>query len=321
MDLEDYDYGNRPYTTAKIFDIHALSKDGFNQYIGPNSYAHNYLNIVTPKLHTKFKSSERNLKNVSSNLSKFTIMEEKMNEENVETLINNEFQPSAIQQIKYCKEEKQLRESLDKQTKHFGYKTSNAFFNLNKPKSNYINNISNNKTLLNKTSLNFQSSKSNFDLVSRRLNFTSSNFRRTDSQHNNYTRFDKNYLSNINEITKKDFFKNNNKYENNHQKRFDGFLSFNVPRVKKLNIDSSKPMNKLAESISKSCVGNKRVSYVNAHSAFKLKEVTEENEKLKRIINRQTNTNFLKSTSLPDIIHIVSQPKLKIKKLNAGGKD
>jgi hypothetical protein len=127
MDLDDYDYSNKPYTIAKIFDIHALSQEGFSQYIGPNSYAHKYLNKITPKLLTKFKSSEGKIKNVSSNISKLCNIEDRNNEDKVETLIHNEFQSTHVLGNKYQETEKQADKQFYKQIKDFGYKTSMDF--------------------------------------------------------------------------------------------------------------------------------------------------------------------------------------------------
>jgi len=316
MDLGDYNYGNRPYTTAKIFDVHALSNDGFRQYIGPDSYAHKYLSKITPKLlKTIYNSSEKNNHNKSSNLSKFNFQDQ-IKEENIETLANNDIPTSVKYEKRPFEEEKQAEEHYEKEKEDFGYKTSNAFFNnLRRTKNKSKDQNSFNKTFMNKSGGNFHPLKSNLDLLSRRLNYTSSNFNRTDNSNNNFQRFDNNYLANINVITKKEFFKNKNDSEHKYTRRFDGFQSYNVPRVEKEKIDASKPMNKLAQSIAKSCVGNKRVSYISAHSSHKLKEVAEENKKLTSIIQRQMNKRFLKSTSLPDITDVVSQPKLKIKKL------
>jgi len=212
-------------------------------------------------------------------------------------------------------ENKQEEENFEKEKKDFSHKTSKEFFNrlknINSPKREKytFKDVS-----MGKTTGNFFPLKSNIDLLNRRLNFTSSNFKRTENTGNNLQKFDKNYLSNYNTITKKDFFKNKNCYEQNYKKKNDGFHSYNVPRVQ-LKIDSSKPMNKLAERIGMSCVGNKRVSYESAYSKAKLNEVMEENEKLKQIMNQQTNNNFLNSNNLPDIKYVVSQPKIKIKKV------
>lgn len=216
-----------------------------------------------------------------------------------------------------------------KNQKNFGYKTTNGFFpnnnNSNKKsnnknnflifsnKKNNTNNKQNNQNqLMSNTNNNFYV-KSNNDLLSRRLNFTSSSFNRTQNP-KNINRFDKSYASNLNVLSSKDYFNNKNKTENKTHRRYQGFQSFNVPRVEKENIDFKKPMNKLAQSIGKSCTGEKRLSYENAFSSEKLKEVKQENVKLFEILKNQTNKNFLKFSNLPNISQVMDLPKLKIKK-------
>jgi len=322
MDLVEYDYGSKPYIVAKVFDVHALSDEGFNQYIGPNSYAHKYLNKITQKtLQSFYKSPTKSLKKNSSFIQSNEINKEENHEENKETL---EIKQSPIKNLEAnndIEEEKQANENIEKEQNEIGFKTSNGFFNNLKKSNNFdkeVNNINN--PFMSKTTGNFYSCKSNLDLLTRRLNFTSSNFKRTDDPKNNFQRFDRNYVSNLQVISKKDHFKNKNTSEHKYKRRYDGFQSFNVPRVEKINIDGSKPMNKLAQSIAKSCVGNKKVSYENAYSSNKLNEVLEENQKLRKILLKQLNSKFLKSSNLPAIAQVMEQPKLKIKKMIASEK-
>ena len=310
MYLDDYEYGNRPYTTAKIFDVHALSKDDFLQYIGPNSYTHNYLNKINPKQSNNFETAlnPTHKKSYSTNIN-FNPCEE-MKEPNEISLNNFNKFPEIVSEIQ--EDEKQSDEILEKEKKDFGYKTSNAFFSNLKKSTN----IQNKSIILNKSTINFNHSISNLDPLTRRLNFTSNNFKRTENNDYNYTRFDKNYLSNIKIISSQNFFKD--KYVDENKKKYDGFKSFNVPRLEKikenLQKDTSKPTYTLAQKIAKSCVGFKKISYELPHSKAKVREVREENEKLNSIIKNQMNSEFLERTHLPKISYIVNQPKLKIKK-------
>ncbi len=75
MDFSDFEYGSQPYTTSKIFDVHALSNEGFNKYIGPESYSHKYLNKITLK---SLKSDNNSTCKVSKNDScKISIINQK----------------------------------------------------------------------------------------------------------------------------------------------------------------------------------------------------------------------------------------------------
>lgn len=320
MDLFDFEYGTQPYITSKVFDVHALSNEGFNKYIGPESYAHNYLNKLSGKLKNKNNNSSFKFsKKETSNLSNVNLNEEKSKENNNEPE-NNEYFNEEQNQILNSEEGKNpYDENINKEKKDFGYKTSNAFFNAFKKSNSSTNEQSSlNRISMSKTSGNFYPCKSNLDLITRRLNYTSSNFKPTEN--NNFQRFDKNYLSNIKIIAKKDFFNNKNYSEHKYKKKFDGFVSYNIPRFERVEIDSRKPMNKLAQNMARSCLGNKRVSYESAYSSAKLKEVFDENKKLREIFDKQMNAKFLKVSGLPNISQVVSQAKLKIKKLNAGEK-
>lgn len=184
------------------------------------------------------------------------------------------------------------------------------------------------------TQKSFSFQKSNLDPLSRRLNITTSNFRKTfntDLDNTSNSRFDQNYLKNLNLfINSKSYFNMDKIIENDslHRKRHDGFHSYNIPHLEKPakhyndnNFKIKKPISLLTEKIAKSCIGNKRISYDLSQSPEKKKEVQEENEKLKKIIMIQTSSDFLKKNKLPRIQICVSQPKLKIKKNDLiGGK-
>jgi len=170
---------------------------------------------------------------------------------------------------------------------------------------------------------------------------------------------DNNYLKNLNLFINSKSYLNMDKIvekESNNKKRYDGFQSYNIPHInnfksnndKKISLDytneniveednlneenkietndeiilkEKKPISLWAEKIAKSCVGNKKISFEIAQSDMKLKEVQEENEKLKKIMMSQTSSDFLKQSKLPEIQLCVSQTKLKIKKSNLiGGK-
>lgn len=180
----------------------------------------------------------------------------------------------------------------------------------------------------------FQYKKSNLDPINRRLNITTSNFKQTlntDSNKNSNSRFDKNYIKNLNLlINSKSYFTMDKIIETDAtaKKGHDGFQSYNIPHVKRtlLSVNENpknlkKPIALLAEKIAKSCVGNKKITYELSQSENKMKETQEESEKLKKIMMTQTNSDFLRRSKLPEIQSCVAQPKLKIlKNAMAGGK-
>jgi len=229
------------------------------------------------------------------------------------------------------------------------YNNTNNFMNTN---NGFMSTKSNMKTTSSKnfsisTEKTYYYQKSNLDPLSRRLNITGSNFRKTintDSNSLTNSRFDKNYLQNLNLFINSKSYFNMDKIPDPDEgnKRYDGFQSYNVPHVENLFSENEyldenseennnneyktntknqnsekknkKPISLLAEKIAKSCVGNKKLSFDLTQSISKLKEVQEENEKLKKIMMIQTSSDFLKKSRLPEIQYCVSQPKLRIKK-------
>ena len=183
------------------------------------------------------------------------------------------------------------------------------------------------------TKKSFFFQKSNLDPLSRRLNITASNFRKTvntDDDYRSNSRFDQNYLNNLNLFIKsKSYFDMDKIIETDsyNKKRYLGFQSYNIPHLEKLtknNHDNNKvkkPINLLTEKIARSCVGNKKISCDLSQSPEKIREVQEENQKLKKIMMIQTCSSFLKKSKLPEIQDCISQPKLRIKKNDLiGGK-
>jgi hypothetical protein len=229
----------------------------------------------------------------------------------------------------------------------------------------YFSNIKNglstaNPVIKNKMNKNFSIStektyyyqKSNMDLLSRRLNLTGSNFKKTfNTQSDSFanSRFDKNYLKNFNLFVKSNSYFNMDKIPGDqHKIKYDGFQSYNVPHVEN-NLSKNekkedqhlngnmlennyskyqnsekkirKPTNIMEDKIAKSCTGNNKLSMELSKSTNKFKEIQEENEKLKKIVMAQTSTDFLKRNGLPEIQYCISQPKLKINKIDfIGGK-
>lgn len=312
MDNKDFDYKTRPHSQAKLFNIHSLSQDGFDQYLSSNSHVHNYLDKISSNNFKNFLlKTNQSLNNKSINI---TILKSPPPEENKEeTLSPNNKEQNQLNQINNKNKEEEKKEELEKIKTDYSYKSATNFF----PKKNIKIKITDNNI---KKPVNMNVSKSNLfiksnnDLLTRRLNFTSSNFKRTLNPQNS-NRYDNSYFSNFFSLTSKNCFKNENKNENtNVNKKISGFKSFNVPRIEKLNLDKNKPMNKLTINIGRSCTGNKKITFESPFSKDKLIEVNQENQKLIDIIKKQNNSNYLKFAKLSHISKSMDIPKLKIKK-------
>jgi hypothetical protein len=99
MELKNYDYTGGPYFSSKKYDIHPLSKNGFTQYIGTDSYVHQYLNNhITDKkiikLNKELEGKNFNLNNnynkdSMTNNKKITIDNEKYSDYNTEKINNS----------------------------------------------------------------------------------------------------------------------------------------------------------------------------------------------------------------------------------------
>ena len=102
----------------------------------------------------------------------------------------------------------------------------------------------------------------------------------------------------------------------NNRKKYDGFQSFNVPHVESLRLDKIEkkkcPIYHLTQKMAKSCLRIRNNDNDYSDSEMQLKEAQEENEKLKKIILYQTSNDFLKQSKLPEIHHVIEQPRLKI---------
>ena len=69
MENRDYYYASTPYSMAKVFDIHSLSQEGFNQYISPDSHIYNYIGIISQNnLKKFFRKKDSSRKSLSNSL-------------------------------------------------------------------------------------------------------------------------------------------------------------------------------------------------------------------------------------------------------------
>lgn len=306
MKMKSYDYTKRPYSTIQKYDIHPLSKNGFKQYLGNESYIHQYLGNKNP--------------NRIENLQKENIEKEIKNETEKELSINNSeinknipfdynekdnirsfnSKNSKINFNKNLKSEKILKNydtletNSEKSTKSITNKISqkNKFNSFNKirPKTSYIN------TNTNGFNMNDIEEISAKTFQSKKLN--------------NQTRFKNNYSSKIKLIEK---YKNSifdldlDKFELNKNYEVKG------------NLNKSNAVNQLNKRLIQSCKGrnsNNINDFSNKDSHLK-----NENERLKEIFSNQTNNNFLKIKNLPKVSYIADQPKLVIRQFGYGGEN
>lgn len=209
------------------------------------------------------------------------------------------------------------------------------------------NRINNNKTDLSKT--NYSSSRGNKTNLIKFLSMKKNLNKKHNPKDN--IRWETNYASNIAYLKKNQnlLFDFNPHEENSNyytrKKKHDGFESFNIPRLENIKSDASKPASQYTQRLVKSCIGRRKEISINNnindngninddnnnnfiknhHTNFIenelmiVEKIKEENQKLKNILNTQTNKDFLNRGNMPKISNIALQPKLVIKKFGLGG--
>ena len=301
MELENFDYEKRPIFHKKYFEVHSLSNHGFNQYISSDSYSHKYLKKYPQKFINELYQEIQN-----HNESLLKREENKYEENNIyypsRNLNINEISPDKSNKIELDPVNLEDEEKNELEKKNFdsfkikSRRNKSVQLNFNKTNNEFFN-----------------SCKSNLDPLTRRLNITGSNFKNTKNSKENIFRYDKNYLSNLNYIANNESYifstDKEKELKENKKKNYNGFLSYNIPRLITKVKDYTKPTFQFSNKIEKTLAGDNKI---NQNSVENLKKFKEENEKLKSIIKIQTSSDFLKKTKLPEISYIVNQPKLRI---------
>jgi len=390
MDLNEYDYTKRPYTSSKIYNVFPLSRNGFNQYISNDSYTHKY---IKNKYDTRFiekilldeASQPKTFENFYPSISKGNgntktknhnneMIKKKLESKEDNNLILTEKDDIDLKNIENLKND--LLPHDDRKSNINNYINHDCFYNeknkniLQEEKlkdMNYNNSNNKNYSILSKDnnlSEFHQESKrecySSYNRVTKKTDFTKSTLNSKKNNLNKFlnlrnglnkkfeknqnVRWDTNYASNI-ELLKNnqklffDFNPREDSIASQSKKHSNGFESFNIPRLENIEANSSKPSFRYTQRIAKSCIGDKKgnnennlIKYDNITKEIKpensketesndkfIEKIKVENEKLKRILNTQTNIEFLNKGSMPKISFVATQPKLIIKKFGLGG--
>lgn len=415
MELKQYDYTKDPYTSSKAYDVFPLSKDGFTQYIGNDSYTHRYIkNKFDSKILEKIYGTNdfTNLKtqqNFHSSANKFNPNNENFEMQKNKINYNENYTEPNKDKVNdiYGKNKNENSENKNLETlkKDLLPKNLNSNNNINNKESKngfaqnfekikeisfndklYLDENNNNinddkddirsqskrncyssynkvankkaeimsKTFYSKNSAFNISNKKNYPDNNNNYNNSKSNnllkflsikkqFNKKKNLNNDNTRWEKDYVSNIEYLKKNQnlFFDIDPNEENINylrKKKYDGFESFNIPRLENINVDASKPAFQYTQRLVKSCIGKRKenatnnnfLNFINNNFNDKneaeqsnqvkvVEKIKEENEKLKNILNMQTNKDFLNRGNMPKISYVASQPKLVIKKFGLGG--
>jgi hypothetical protein len=363
MDFYDFEYLNKPFP-VRSFQVHPLSNTGFNQYISGESYTHKFIDQI-PNKKKEYKdieisntsngknykysySPQKEAKDLFDNKNKYT------NNDNDIIIANNQ-NHNTYNENNHNNNNKYVTENTN-QTNKNNIENFNAQIirnNLNLNEKNYNNTLYKNSKLINSdikpkgikgknslfsitTEKGFNFKKANLDPLSRRLNFTSSDFFKTtnnfnnfnnNNNNNNYNRYDKNYLKNVNLLIKSKSYLEMDKIKDNKERKYDGFQSYAIPNLYNTinnfedNSENKRsPVFNMTEKMSKSCNGFKRnnVENLNENTKNKKKNAIEESEKLRKIMFLQTNTEFLKKNKMPEIQKFIDQPEIIINNNSIG---
>lgn len=298
-DFKKFEYIDKPCIPTKNVDIRPLTDKGFfKDYLSKDSYVHNFLNKTT--LCKMFQNENRKAATASSisekreNLNRSAIITSNKNEENVPSSGNNSQNPNYMNDV-----------------------NSNALLTRNRSESKIIL-LDSKKLNMNRSQpdLNINPNNSILPLFKKTNNMPvslKSNKSVKLKKHLDNSRFNDDYNYRLKEVDKKLSTTSNSFYINkslNYHHPYDGFESYKIPRFKsEITTTSTRNYTKrIARSVHSSSA-DYRSSRLEEVEGDKLKK---ENEKLRKILMNQSNSNFLSQGKLPKIRTITSQPKIKI---------
>lgn len=323
------------------------TKENFNTYTESNlencnkypleepsdRHLSNKARIKYPSKDGKYEENEENL-NVNNenegdfmgnNMEKFNNYNYNYNKDNLNGFENNKFSKaySENQTNSILNNLKNLKETSNTYTNNKGKSYGKNYNTYNFLKNSETNPKDKRSNFSISTEKSFNFKKANLDPLTRRLNYTSSDFFKTTSNFNgkfkNPTRYDPNYLKNVNLLVNSKSYFEMDKIKEDRKRKYDGFQSYAVPNLngfKEDNISEKRsPLFNLTQKISKSCTGIKKNSEDNKEKENeneKISDAYEESEKLKKIMFFQTNKDFLKQNKIPEIQKFIEQPNMKI---------
>lgn len=356
MELKNYDYTNGPYYSSKKYDIHPLSKNGFNQYIGNESYMHQYLNnhFTANKIEklNKELDGKFNINHDITNNPKYPI--DNIANDNLITISNNK---NNLNNYNYNCREEGKNEDLNNNdnNKKIRPKTSNIYSQKNRNMNlNNINDFNSNNNNFNTTNSKINSIKGNNNTLNNNNNkksFANSN--------NNFNTFcskvkflkKKNNERNINldfnpfktDNSNNNLFKRYNKTNKNFSglstntskstKKI-GFDLNNIPRLLKENNNTNNdnnspndkdsklnnPTNQFTKRLIQSCKGRRPNNFEIQNKNFNadlMQKIKTENQRLKEIY-LSDKKRVSKKENFPKVTFIADQPHLIIKDLGYG---
>jgi hypothetical protein len=274
LDYTNYNYKEKPFTKTNKFGVHPLSQTGQHEYICKDSQVHWYLHKIPPRLLAEIYGKDN--------------ATEENKEASDEPVYTKEFDSEKLES---CYQ--QQLEQGEEDGCHDGANVNNDYG---------TQEWYDNERPIHTHGVRYHpyyANKPQTSTAALRVRYGSKNQKPLKD-----SRFFTNYLNEV-ETIKQDRF-NSTSSLGFRKKNYDGFTSYQVPRINPEYKEEFRKTKIMTEKISN--------SVYNPTSANT--DVNEENERLRNILMNQTNKNFLNSKQLPQISVIVNQPKTLLKKTN-----
>jgi len=283
MELKNYDYTNGPYFSSKKYDIHPLSNNGFTQYIGNESYMHQYLNNHYTDDKINKLNKELDGKNIDINHDIITnnrripidnIAKENLitiSNNNINNANNNNFQNANNNELtsnnnnnsnnnNFSESEKRINNKIRPKSSNVYSQKSRINLNLNSNVDNYNNNNNNDNP--------YSFTQKNSCMNSTKNSKSKSKLKIKNPFNNNINNYS--YSSNVkflnrqnNPILNFDPFKNDSEFNKNFtsKSKIKGAFDLNnIPRLKKTNEENNNNnnlFNQFTKRLIQTCKGRR----------------------------------------------------------------
>ena len=271
LNYYNYTYRDKPSSMTRSFEVHPLAYKGHEEYISKDSEVHYYLHKLTPTILEEIYKSK-------------TIQQPSRNDERVEEEVPRTF----------TEEIREVPKRITTKHEEINIEAPHMFTETGYSKKN------NNFSATFSKGFALRSNKVNDKIGLSKLCKV--------KQIPNENRYNHEYLKDVEVLKKTRYASTSHGFY--RPKRYDGFESFNVPRVNLREKDEFRSTKIYEDKISKTVYSDRNDI-----------QLEEENERLKNILKNQTNRCYLRTANLPHIQTIVDQPKFLLKRTGTGTKN
>ena len=320
IDIDQYSYTKEPFSTGKSFVIKPLDESGIKAYYNDDeAHTKTYLDKLNPRMLRKIHNE------LNNRHSEFNYEANKALSNNTNVQINESSNNNFVDN----------NEDINNNNNN-NYNNNNFKNNFNVTNNNF-NNINNCDLASNKSNFKKDTTYKYKPLDQKLAAFGCSNF---GKKFNNTIQNPSNSFKNLRFGTTSydNFYSNRNKCYNqekhNSNYKKSEFESYNVPRIlKKDNYNNNIKQNIKYNDFYKRCINSisngffrnnfietdvKSNNFANEEERQLDYKLNLENNRLKNIISKQTNNEYLKEKKLPRLSYIADQPNIIIKNTGIG---